>query len=78
MSQKAEHEFAGVMCGIVDQFASGMGEKKPCHYLNCDTLDYELVPVLLKEIQIVISNTNSPHKLDWQVQRAGGRMSECC
>ncbi len=64
MSQKAEHEFAGVMCGIMDQFVSGMGKAEHAVFLNCDTLDYELVPVKLDGIKIVISNTNSPHKLD--------------
>lgn len=64
MAQKAEHEFAGVMCGIMDQFASGMGAKNHAVYLNCDTLDYELVPLKLDGVKIVIANTNSPHKLD--------------
>lgn len=75
MSQKAEHEFAGVMCGIMDQFASGMGKKDHAVYLNCDTLDYELVPVVLKGIKIVISNTNSPHKLD--SGKYNERVAEC-
>ncbi|MEN6453614.1 MAG: galactokinase [Prolixibacteraceae bacterium] len=64
MGQKAEHEFAGVMCGIMDQFASGLGAKDHAIFLNCDTLEYELVPVVLKGCKIVVSNTNSPHKLD--------------
>ncbi|MGF7138330.1 galactokinase [Roseimarinus sediminis] len=64
MGQKAEHEFAGVNCGIMDQFASGMGEKDRAIFLNCDTLDYELVPVQLDGVKIVIGNTNSPHSLD--------------
>ncbi|HNW49956.1 MAG TPA: galactokinase [Prolixibacteraceae bacterium] len=64
MSQMAEHEFAGVHCGIMDQFASGMGEKDRAIFLNCDTLEYELVPVKLNGVKIVIGNTNSPHSLD--------------
>ena len=51
MSQKAEHEFAGVMCGIMDQFVSGMGKADHAVFLNCDTLDYELVPVKLRRDQ---------------------------
>ncbi len=62
-SQKAEHEFAGVMCGIMDQFASAMGKKNHGIYLNCDTLHYEMVPLKLNGIKIIISNTNSPHRL---------------
>ena len=75
MSQKAEHEFAGVMCGIMDQFASGMGKEGHAIFLNCDTLDYDLVPVELDGIKIVISNTNSPHKLDSGMYNL--RVSEC-
>lgn len=75
MSQKAEHEFAGVMCGIMDQFVSGMGQAGHAVFLNCDTLDYDLVPVQLDGIKIVISNTNSPHKLDSGMYNK--RVSEC-
>lgn len=74
-SQKAEHEFAGVMCGIMDQFASGMGAKDKAIFLNCDTLDFELVPVVLEGAKIVISNTNSPHKLD--SGKYNERVAEC-
>ncbi len=74
-SQKAEHEFAGVMCGIMDQFASGMGKKDCAIYLNCDTLNYELVPVKLSGIKIVIGNTNSPHSLD--AGKYNQRVAEC-
>lgn len=75
MGQKAEHEFAGVMCGIMDQFASGFGAKDHAIFLNCDTLDYELVPVILKGCKIVVSNTNSPHKLD--SGKYNERVGEC-
>ncbi len=75
MGQKAEHEFAGVMCGIMDQFASGLGAKDHAIFLNCDTLEYELVPVVLKGCKIVVSNTNSPHKLD--SGKYNERVGEC-
>ncbi len=75
MSQKAEHEFAGVMCGIMDQFVSGMGKEGHAVFLNCDTLEYDLVPVKLDGVRIVISNTNSPHKLDSGMYNL--RVSEC-
>jgi len=64
IGQKAEHEFAGVMCGIMDQFASSQGKKDNAIFLNCDTLEFELVPVVLKGAKIVITNTHSPHKLE--------------
>jgi galactokinase len=75
MGRMAEHEFAGVKCGIMDQFASAMGKKDHAIFLNCDTLDYELVPVQLDGMKIVISNTNSPHKLD--SGKYNERVAEC-
>ena len=64
IGQKAEHEFALVNCGIMDQFASANGAKDHAIHLNCDTLEFELVPVKLEGVKILISNTHSPHKLD--------------
>ena len=64
IGQAAEHEFAGVMCGIMDQFASAQGQKDHAIYLNCDTLEFDLVPVKLEGIKVVVSNTHSPHHLD--------------
>lgn len=75
MGRMAEHEFAGVKCGIMDQFASAMGKKDHAIFLNCDSLDYELVPVQLDGMKIVISNTNSPHKLD--SGKYNERVAEC-
>lgn len=64
IGQASEHEFAGVMCGIMDQFASSQGKKDHAIYLNCDTLEFDLVPVQLDGIKVVVSNTHSPHHLD--------------
>jgi len=75
ISQKAEHEFALVNCGIMDQFASANGAKDHAIYLNCDTLKFELVPVKLKGVKILISNTHSPHKLDSGAYNQ--RVAEC-
>ncbi len=75
MGQKAEHEFALVNCGIMDQFVSAMGKKDHAVFLNCDTLSYDLVPVKLDGVKIVISNTNSPHKLD--SGKYNERVAEC-
>ncbi len=58
LSQRAENQFVGVNCGIMDQFASGMGAQDHALFLNCDTLDYERVPLKLDGMKIVISNTN--------------------
>ncbi len=58
ISQRAENEFVGMNCGIMDQFAVGMGQKDSALFLNCDTLDYELVPVELGDYRLMIVNTN--------------------
>ncbi len=58
ISQSAENNFVGVNCGIMDQFASGMGATDHALFLNCDTLDYERVPLKLEGMKIVIANTN--------------------
>lgn len=64
IGQASEHEFAGVNCGIMDQFASAQGKKDHAIDLDCATLQFELVPVKLDGVKIVISNTHSPHHLD--------------
>ncbi|MBQ4393990.1 MAG: galactokinase [Paludibacteraceae bacterium] len=64
IGQACEHEYAGVMCGIMDQFASAQGKKDHAIYLNCDTMEFEHVPVKLDGIKVVITNTHSPHHLD--------------
>ena len=63
LSQKAENVFVGVNCGIMDQFAVGMGKKDCAILLDCNTLDYRYSKIALKDASIVISNTNKPHSL---------------
>jgi len=58
MSQRAENNFVGVNCGIMDQFAIGMGKTDCAILLDCDTLNYEYVPLVLKGLSIIITNTN--------------------
>ena len=63
LSQKAENKYAGVNCGIMDQFASAMGKKDHAVLLDCSTLDYEYVPLKLGEYCLVVANCNKPHNL---------------
>jgi galactokinase len=63
MAQKAEHEYAGVMCGIMDQFASMFGKEDSVIKLDCRSLDYEYEPFKLEGIKIVLLNTNVKHSL---------------
>jgi len=58
IGQLAENEFVGVNCGIMDQFASGMGKADHAVFLNCASLDYEQVPLILGDYCLVITNTN--------------------
>ena len=57
MSQRAENDFVGVNCGVMDQFAVGMGKKDHAILLDCNTLKYEYVPLVLDGVKIVIGNT---------------------
>ncbi len=63
MAQKAEHEYAGVMCGIMDQFASVMGKRDHVIKLDCRSLEYQYVPFKLDGIKILLLNTNVKHSL---------------
>ncbi|MBR2341352.1 MAG: galactokinase [Clostridia bacterium] len=63
LSQKAENEYVGVNCGIMDQFASAMGKKNHAILLDCATLEYEYVPLELGDYTIVVANCNKPHSL---------------
>ena len=61
--QIAENKFIGVNSGIMDQFAVGMGKKDNAILLDCNTLNFTYVPVKLKDMSIVIANTNKKRGL---------------
>lgn len=63
ISQKAEHNYVGVNCGIMDQYASMYGKQEHAIFLDCKTLQSELVPVKLKGYEIILINTNVKHAL---------------
>ena len=73
--QRVENEFIGVNSGIMDQFAVGKGEKDTAILLDCNTLDYELIPVVLKNHSIVIMNTKKRREL--ADSKYNERRSEC-
>lgn len=56
LCQKAEHDFAGVMCGIMDQFISCLGRKDAALFLDCRSLEYRFVPVPA-DTRIVVCDT---------------------
>lgn len=73
LAQKAEHTFAGVMCGIMDQFASLFGKKNHVIKLDCRSLEYEYKPFKLDGYSILLLNTNVEHSLassEYNVRRS--------
>ena len=63
MAQKAEHTYAGVQCGIMDQFASVFGKKNHVVKLDCRSLDYEYFPVKMADHCLLLCNTKVSHSL---------------
>ena len=73
--QKAENQFIGVNCGIMDQFISRMGQKEHALLLDCRKLEYELVPLNFEVVKIVVCNTGVKRGLvDSEYNK---RRSEC-
>ncbi|MFQ5772419.1 MAG: galactokinase, partial [bacterium] len=62
LCQQAENEFAGVQCGIMDQFISCLGKKNHALFLDCRTLEYEQVPIA-GDIRLLVCNTDVQREL---------------
>ncbi len=75
LCQRAENNFIGVKCGIMDQFAVALGEQDAALFLDTMTLDYEVVKLNLNNYKIVISNTNKPRQLS--DSKYNERRAEC-
>ncbi|EPY06116.1 galactokinase [Paenibacillus alvei TS-15] len=58
LSQRAENQFVGVNCGIMDQFAVSQGKLDHAILLMCDTLEYTHVPFQTEGYCLIIGNTN--------------------
>jgi galactokinase len=63
LAQTAEHEFAGVPCGIMDQFISAMGRENHLLLLDCRSRETQLVPMSDPSVELLIVNTNVKHEL---------------
>ncbi|MDG1794114.1 MAG: galactokinase [Flavobacteriaceae bacterium] len=63
VSQKAEHNFAGVKCGIMDQYASMFGLKKSALLLDCRTIESQPYKIDFKDYKLMLINTNVKHDL---------------
>ncbi|MCU0787248.1 MAG: galactokinase [Verrucomicrobia bacterium] len=70
LCQKAEHEYAGVPCGIMDQFISVLGRKDHLLLIDCRSRKPELVPLRDASLGVLIFNTNVKHEL------SGGEYAE--
>lgn len=63
LCQKAEHDYAGMPCGIMDQFMSVMGRRNHLMLLDCRSREVKLVPMDNEDITVLIINTNVKHEL---------------
>ncbi len=73
IAQLAEHEFAGVKCGIMDQFASVFGKKDSVIKLDCRSLEYEYFPLVMDGYKIVLLDSQVKHSLastEYNVRRS--------
>ncbi len=75
MCQEAENKFIGVNCGIMDQFAIGMGKENCAILLDCNTLKYSYSTIAMDGYKIVIANTNKKRGL--ADSKYNERRSEC-
>lgn len=63
ISQKAEHRYVGVKCGIMDQYASMFGQRNKALLLDCRTITSKPFKIDLQDFELVLINTNVKHKL---------------
>lgn len=75
LCQKAEHDFAGVPCGIMDQFSSVFGQLDQLMLIDCRSQEVELVPFDSAEVALLIANSNVKH--DLADGEYGNRRSQC-
>ncbi|NIP86610.1 MAG: galactokinase [Planctomycetales bacterium] len=64
LCQQAEHEYAGVPCGIMDQFSSVFGREDALMLLDCRSQEMKYVPLASDDVTVLITNSNVSHQLD--------------
>jgi galactokinase len=64
IAQRAENEYVGVRCGLMDQFASSLGVVGAALMLDCRSLEYHAVPLALDDVALVVCDSGSPRRLD--------------
>ncbi len=73
ISQMAEHNFVGVKCGIMDQFASMMGIEDHVIRLDCEDLSYDYFPLNLADAALLLCDSKVNHNLassEYNVRRS--------
>lgn len=75
IGQRAENNYVGVNCGIMDQFASAMGKKDEAIFLRCSDLSYKMVPIELGDYKVICTNTCKKRSLG--AVKYNERRAEC-
>lgn len=75
IGQRAENNYIGLNCGIMDQFASAMGKRDCAILLKCDTLKYDYSRLAMEGFSLIIANTNKKRSL--ATSKYNERRSEC-
>lgn len=63
LGQRAEHNYVGTQCGIMDQFATLMGKENHAMLLDCQSLEFEYIPADISPYVFLLLNTNVTHNL---------------
>jgi galactokinase len=74
-AQRAENQYVGVQCGLMDQFAASLGVDGAALRLDCRSLDWEPVALPLDEVVLVVCHSGSPHRLE--ASEYNQRRAEC-
>jgi galactokinase len=74
-AQLVEHNFIGVQCGIMDQYAVARGKAEHALLLHCDNLNHSYIPLDFRNYKLIIINSNRPRNLNESVYNQ--RKSEC-
>jgi galactokinase len=61
--QRAENEYVGMRCGIMDQFASVFGRAQAALLIDCESLEMQVVPMKGQAVALVVCDTNKPRAL---------------
>jgi galactokinase len=75
IAQQSEHEFAGLKCGIMDQYASLFGKKDSALLLDCRAVTHEEIPVVTGELELLLIHSKVSHNL---AQSAYNNRREAC